>query len=183
MIIFIGGIPCSGKSTLTRNILNELGSPEYITPMKLFPCEKRGNVLVIGQYPENETFGGTDKLSYGTILKFRDFIDQEAPKHTNIMVEGDRFFRSADIEWIMENHDAKVFVLTVSGKEENRRHVERKDTQTERWMKTRRGQIRNIITHPTIAGELEIRCNETDEDSQNIRNEIIEIMGKQGLVY
>ena len=65
MIIIVGGAPCSGKSTLTRNILSELCSAEYVKPMKLFPCEKRGDVLVVGQYPENETFGGTESLDGG----------------------------------------------------------------------------------------------------------------------
>jgi uridine kinase len=176
MIIIVGGAPCSGKSTLTRNMLNELCSAEYVEPMKLFPCEKRGDVLVVGRYPENETFGGTDRISYGAIPKFRDFIDQEVSKYTNIILEGDRFFRAKDIEWLLENHDAKVFVLTVSDNEEKRRHVERQDTQTEKWLKGRRTQIRNIMTNSTIAGELEIRSNETDADSQSIKKEIITIM-------
>jgi len=176
MIIFIGGAPCSGKSTLTRNIISELTTPEYIQPMKLFPCEKRGNVLIVGKYPEGETFGGTDKMSYGAIPKFRDFIDQEAPKHKNIIIEGDRFFRSKDIEWLIENHGAKVFVLTVSGEEENRRHIERKDTQTEKWLKGRHTQIKNIMTNPTIMEDLEIRSNESDADSQSIKDELLELM-------
>ena len=176
LIIIIGGAPCSGKSTLTRNIISELGAPEYVEPKKLFPCEKRGNALIVGKYPEGETFGGTDKMSYGAIPKFRDFIDQEVSKHKNIILEGDRFFRSKDIEWLIENHDAKVFVLTVSGEEENRRHVERQDTQTEKWLKGRRTQIRNIMTNPMIMEDLEIRSNESDADSQNIKNEIITIM-------
>lgn len=176
MIIFIGGAPCSGKSTLTRNIISELTTPEYIQPMKLFPCEKRGNVLIVGKYPQGETFGGTDKMSYGAIPKFRDFIDQEAPKHKNIIIEGDRFFRSKDIEWLIENHDAKVFVLTVSGEEENRRHIERKDTQTEKWLKGRHTQIKNIMTNPTIMEDLEIRSNESDADSQSIKDELLALM-------
>ena len=172
----VGDAPCSGKSTLTRNILSELCSAEYVKPMKLFPCEKRGDILVVGQYPENETFGGTDRISYGAIPKFRDFIDQEVSKYKNIILEGDRFFRAKDIEWLIENHDAKVFILTVSDDEEKRRHVERQDTQTEKWLKGRRTQIKNIMTNSTIAVELEIRSNETEIDCQNIKNEIMEIM-------
>jgi hypothetical protein len=176
MIIVIGGAPCSGKSTLTRNTISELGSAEYVEPMKLFPCEKRGDVLIVRKYPDGETFGGTDKMSYGAIPKFLDFINQEAPKHKHIILEGDRFFRAKDIEWLIENHNAKVFVLTVSGDEENRRHIERKDTQTEKWLKGRRTQIRNIMTNPILKDELEIRPNESERDSQNIKNEIMEIV-------
>ncbi len=39
MIVLIGGVPCSGKSTLVREIFGELGTPEYVEPMKGFPCE------------------------------------------------------------------------------------------------------------------------------------------------
>ena len=74
MIIMIGGVPCSGKSTLTKKIISGLGSAEYVEPMKLFKCQVHNDILVVGQYPEGETFGGTDKLSYGTINKFREFI-------------------------------------------------------------------------------------------------------------
>ena len=173
MILMIGGVPCSGKSSLTRNILSELGSGEMLEPMKLFPCEKRGDVLVIGRYPDGETFGGTDRISYGAISKFRDFIDQEAPKHPHIFLEGDRFFRAKDIEWLLDNHQAKVYILTVSAEEEKRRHIQREDTQTEKWLAGRRSQISNIMTNFMLMGDLLIRENETSEDSENLKKEIL----------
>tara|TARA_R110000787_G_scaffold192754_1_gene304269 strand:+ start:1678 stop:1860 length:183 start_codon:yes stop_codon:yes gene_type:complete len=43
MIIMMGGIPTSGKSTIARNILKELGSAVNVEPLSLFPCEKRGD--------------------------------------------------------------------------------------------------------------------------------------------
>ena len=176
MIIMIGGVPCSGKSSLTRNILSELGSGEMLEPMKLFPCEKRGNVLVIGRYPDGETFGGTDRISYGAISKFRDFIDQEAPKHKHIFLEGDRFFRAKDIEWLLDNHQAKVYILTVSAEEEKRRHLERQDTQTEKWLQGRRSQISHILTNFMLMERLVVRPNETKSDSDNIKNDILYII-------
>ena len=183
MIVMIGGVPASGKSTLTKNIISELGSAEYVEPMKLFPCEKRGDVLVVGRYPEGETFGGTDRMSYGVIPKFRDFISQEEPKHKHIFIEGDRFFRSKDIEWLIENHEAKVFVLlvkqhhvTVSSDEENRRHIQRKDTQTEKWLQGRRSQISNILTNFMLMNDINVRPNENENDSENIKKEIMELL-------
>ena len=86
MIIMIGGIPCSGKSTLTREIISGLGSVENVEPMKLFSCQKHLDILVVGRYPIGETFGGTDRLSYGTINKFREFINQEQPKYRHIII-------------------------------------------------------------------------------------------------
>ena len=113
MIIMIGGAPCSGKSTLTKKVISGLGSAVNVEPMKLFNCQKHNDILVVGRYPEDETFGGTDRLSYGTIKKFREFITQEHDKWRHIIVEGDRFFRAVDIEWLVSKHDAKVFVLQV----------------------------------------------------------------------
>jgi len=173
MIIMMGGIPTSGKSTIARNILKELGSAVNVEPLSLFPCEKRGDVLVVGRYPEAETFGGTDRISYGAIPKFRDFIDQEAPKHKHIFLEGDRFFRSIEIEWLIENHDAKVYILTVSPEEEKRRHIERQDTQTEKWLQGRRSQISNIQTNFMLMGLLKVYSNDTMEASENIQREIL----------
>ena len=173
MIIMIGGIPCSGKSTLMRNILSELGSHEDVEPMKLFPCQKYGDTLVVGRYPAGETFGGTDRISYGAIPKFRDFINQEAPKHKHIFLEGDRFFRAADIEWLISEHNASVYVLTVSAEEAKRRHIQREDTQTAKWLQGRSSQISNIMTNFMLMGDLLIRENETTEDSENLKKEIL----------
>ena len=176
MIILVGGVPCSGKSSLTRNIISELGSGEMLEPMKLFPCEKRGDVLVVGRYPDNETFGGTDRISYGAIPKFRDFINQEAPKHKHIFLEGDRFFRAKDIEWLVETHDATVYVLTVSAEEEKRRHIQREDTQTEKWLAGRRSQISNIMTNFMLMNDINVRPNDTLESSEEIKTEIIKLL-------
>ena len=62
MIIMIGGVPCSGKSTLTRNIIKGLGSAENVEPFPLFTSQRHDDILIVGRYPEGETFGGTDRL-------------------------------------------------------------------------------------------------------------------------
>ena len=172
MIIIIGGIPCSGKSCLARIILSNMGLYVEYEPMKLFACQKYDDVLVVGRYDDN-TFGGTDRLSYGTINKFRDFINQEVPKYKQLVVEGDRIFRSVDIEWVLDNHEAICYILTVSAEEEKRRHLERQDTQTEKWLQGRRSQISNIQTNFALMGRIEIRQNETMEDSENLKSEIL----------
>ena len=172
MIIMIGGIPCSGKSTLTKEIIRELGSAEFVEPMKLFKCQVHNDILVVGQYPEGETFGGTDRLSYGTINKFRDFINSEQPKYKHIIVEGDRFFRAKDIEWLVETHDAKVYILKVSPEVEKERHIARRDEQAENWLQTRRSLINNLQTNFLLMGELDIRLTDTWDALHELKNEI-----------
>ena len=173
MIFMIGGVPCSGKSILTRNIISELGLAELVEPLKLFSCQKHGDILVVGRYPEGETFGGTDRLSYGTISKFREFIIQECPKYKHIIIEGDRFFRMKDIEWLVSEYAAKVFVLTISSLEEQRRHVERQDSQTEKWLKGSRSQISNILTNMFLMDKIQVRNNENKNDMIKIEEELL----------
>ena len=181
MIIMIGGAPCSGKSTLVRSILSELGSAENVEPMKLFSCQKHNDILVVGRYPEEEAFGGTDRLSYGTISKFRKFIIQEYSKYKHIIIEGDRFFRMKDIEWLVSEYnagtfDAKIFVLTVSSSEEQRRHIERQDTQSEKWLKGRRSQINNILTNMFLMDKIQVRNNENKNDMMKIEEELKDLL-------
>lgn len=178
MIIMVGGIPCSGKTTLVRNILNELGPSENIEPMKLFSCQAHGDILVVGRYAEGEQFGGTDRLSYGTISKFRDFIIQEVPKWKHIIIEGDRFFRSKDVEWLLNAYSsyAKIYVLMVNRAEEIKRHILRKDTQTEKWLSGRRTQISNLLTNFELMNELEIRDNNNNKDADKIKEEICHLI-------
>ena len=180
MIIMIGGIPCSGKSTLMREIISGLGSAENVEPMKLFSCQKHNDILVLGRYAEGEPFGGTDRLSYGTIKKFREFIDQEHQNYKHIIFEGDRFFRAVDVEWLLEKHDSKVLILTVDAEEEARRHKERNDTQTEKWLDGRRTQIKNIMgkcgmTTPNKFKE-HLRQVNNKEDMLVVRDEIIKYL-------
>ena len=102
--------------------------------------------------------------------------NQEQPKYKHIIVEGDRFFRSKDIEWLVETYDSEIFVLTVDPQEEKQRHIKRKDTQTEKWLSGRRSQISNILTNFNLMGELEVRKNDSRVESQKIKEEIIELL-------
>jgi len=172
MVILLGGVPTSGKTKIVRSLIKDMVSGEELEPMKLFKCQKHNDVLVVGRYLECEQFGGTDRMSYGAIPKFRDFINQEVPKHKHIFLEGDRFFRAKDIEWLVETHDAKVFVLTVDADEEKRRHIERNDTQSETWLSRKRSQISNILTNFELMDKLEVRTNNSMQESECIQKEI-----------
>ena len=181
MIIMIGGIPCSGKSTLMREIISGLGSAENVETMKLFSCQYHNDILVLVRYAEGEPFGGTDRLSYGTIKKFREFIDQEHTNYKHIIFEGDRFFRAVDVEWLLEKHDSKVLILTVEAEEEDRRHKERNDTQTAKWLNGRRTQIKNIMVKcgmitPSKVKE-HLRQVNNKEDMYVVKDEILKYLG------
>ena len=173
MIIMCGGAPCSGKTTLIRAIIKELGSYEEYEPLPLFPCQKYGDILVVGRYLEGQIFSGTDRLSYATIPKFRNFILQEYTKHKHILIEGDRFFRAKDIEWLLVNFVAKIYILKVSLEIEKQRHIARGDNQSEKWLQTRRSLINNLQTNFILMNDLNIRETETNEQFDEVRGEIL----------
>ena len=175
-VISVGGVPASGKTSIMRQVIQGLASPEYVEPFPLFPCQRHGDVLVVGRYPTEEPWGGTDRLSYGAINKFADFIHQEYSNHRHIVLEGDRFFRVKDIEWLVSGYDTQVFVLQVSPEELKRRHIYRKDTQTTSWLKGRHTQIQNIMTNLFLMGHLQVRTNETSQDARDLVREIHDLL-------
>ena len=167
MIISIVGAPCSGKTTLLKSLISELGGSKDIEPLPLFKCQKHNDILIIGRYPENETFGGTDRLSYGTISKFQEFINEQVKHYRHIIFEGDRF--TNNVEWLLDNHNAKCYLLTVDEEEEKRRHKSRGDTQNEKWLQGRRTQMNNLQKNFNLMGRLEIRDTRKDD----VKNEIL----------
>ena len=172
MIISIIGQPTSGKTTLVRSIIKGLGSYKECEPFPLFKCQEHNDILIIGRYTEEETFGGTDRLSYSTIKPFRDFIDEQVKNYRHIMYEGDRF--SNNLEWLLDNHDAICYTLTVNAKEEERRHKLRNDTQSETWLKGRRTQIDNFRKNFNLMGRLNVR--DTSEGLEEVKQEIMNIL-------
>jgi len=67
-------------------------------------------------------------------------------------------------------------VLVISDDEEKRRHIKREDTQTEKWLRGRRSQISNILTNFMLMDDINVRRNETENDSENIKKEIMELL-------
>ena len=174
MIIIIGGVPCSGKTTLMKTIISDLGLYELYEPTLLFKSQKYKDILVVGQYPENETFGGTDRLSYSTINKFQEFINQEVKKHKHILIEGDRFCQAKNLEFLLDEHDAMVYTLKIQPEEEKRRHVKRNDTQSEKWLKGRHSQISHLFTNFDLMWRLQAR--DTTNGIKKVKDEIMELL-------
>jgi hypothetical protein len=186
MIINVIGSPCTGKSTLMRNVISRLGSFEETVPMELFKCTEfelwnKETVCVIGQYPANETFGGTDKLSYGTIPKFKEFMEKAVKHYDHILFEGDRFCTIDMLTFLLdemsEKTDVKIFLLRLANvNEETRRHELRGDDQSETWLKGRRTLINNVLKNMNFMGRIDIRFNPSMEQSRIIEEDIINLL-------
>jgi len=172
-IFMIGGIPCAGKSHLVRELIKSFPEHEDCEPMPLFRCQSHGDILIVGRYPENETFGGTDKLSYGTIPKFRDFIKQEEPKWKHIIIEGDRFYNMRILEDIVASeYESKIYLLQVSHDLEKSRHLQRQDTQGKVWLQSRKTLCDRLLTNFELSPHILIRDTTVD----NVKEEILKAL-------
>ena len=174
-VICITGPPVVGKSFLIKSICNELGTPELIEPQKLFRCTQYNDILCLGQYDEG-TFSGTDSWSYSVLGKgvFESFIAEQVKNYRHIIWEGDRL--TSKTEFLTENYDTKVFILTTSLKEEQKRQDARGNLQNKTWIGGRKTQVVNFQNNFYMREYLLIRNNDTLEDAQNIKTEIIKLL-------
>ena len=130
MIIALIGSPAVGKSDIIKTLFfdkewTKYGKPpNLIEPKPLFRCTEyhdylyTGNrVLLLGQYSEGE-FSGNDSWSYSVLAKgsFESFIEEQSKNYDKIIFEGDRL--TSKVEWLTENYDTKVFLLTITPEEE-----------------------------------------------------------------
>jgi len=128
VLLSIIGPPAVGKSSIIRALFSEEyvnKPPNLIEPKPLFKCTEyndylfTGNrVLLLGQYDEG-TFSGSDSWSYSVLAKgaFESFIAEQSKSYDKLIFEGDRL--TSKTEWLTENYDTKVFMLTITP-EENR---------------------------------------------------------------
>ena len=93
MIIWLAGMSCVGKSTIVKRVMSHYPNGEKITPTKYFECVKFDDFLIIGgRYYSKTTNPGSDFI-FAVKDRFKNFIEQEYPKHKNMLIEGQKFFR------------------------------------------------------------------------------------------
>ena len=165
-LIAIGGEPATGKSTLMRKLIADMGAPK---PFKF--------LKVAGNYYENHAvwliglgyglvaFPGTDRLSMAVQPDFENFLRWLVPKQGTILFEGDRLFLKKNFELANELGLKPVFVFLLASKEVlKKRHQERKDTQKTVFLKGRETKYRRLSND--IPGGIFFK-NESPEDLEN----------------
>ena len=183
MLIPIIGAPAVGKSSIIRALFGKEyvdKPPNLIEPKPLFKCTEyhdylyTGNrVLLLGQYDEG-TFSGTDSWSYSVLAKgsFESFIEEQSKLYDKIIFEGDRL--TSKVEWLTENYDTKVFMLTITPEEEQRRQDDRGNQQNKSWIAGRNSQMANLQNNFFLREHITVMPNNTYEQQNKIITELIE---------
>ncbi len=167
-VIYIAGVPACGKSTLFKKIRSCLfeGATEFREGKCRGIESPDGKFKMLGVF-DGSLFEGTDKLSMTVIDDAIDYIkklDADAGRHV-VFVEGDRLF---NYRFITETK-ALLLLLDANERVLEARHIERGDTQTETFLKSRRSKVDNFASKYNIKRI----WNNTQEDSERILSFII----------
>lgn len=143
------GEPAVGKSTLARAVLARLGPTwgeegSYLPWNLLKGTRHHGDIYVLGTYAEGEKFGGTDRLSMAVQPYAEQFVSA-LNTGASVFFEGDRLGNIKFLNACRRYARVRVFVLEASEETKARRHKERGDTQTEKFLKGRKTKIANIL--------------------------------------
>ena len=108
-VVAIFGEPGSGKSTLMRRVLCELGFAKDTLKedFKLVPYHKHENKYVLGKYEEGEVFAGTDRMSMAVQPEAIKFLDT-LPNDSVVFFEGDRLCTASFLEHCNNKFDLKM---------------------------------------------------------------------------
>ena len=144
-IIALGGEPATGKTTLMWRIIDSATDWQKIEPKKTLSAIRSESLdlTILGKYDRSEQFAGTDRLSMSVQPAATEFIKEATG---NILFEGDRLFNRKFIDAIIScNCLFSLIYIEASRNELQNRHIDRKDTQTETFLKSRQTKYSNIV--------------------------------------
>lgn len=162
-IIAIGGEPATGKTSLMRGVLknfDDLKKFKYKLVRGYYSPKE--NVYIIGIYNQ-ELFSGTDKLSMAVQPSFIEFIPKT--KNATIIFEGDRLFNQS----LFEKVECEIFILEADEEIKHQRHIDRKDSQDQKFLKAKKTKIQNIKNQ----NKFELLINNSNRDLQKNTQKIL----------
>lgn len=176
-IMAIGGEPAVGKTTLMFKLIGMADDWVKVKPEKLLDAiySEKLNTYILGKYEEGSTFQGTDRLSMAVQPDAERFIFDEAKNDVNVLFEGDRLFNSKFLEHIAKNvSDFQILVLEAKNDIVKQRHVDRNDTQDDKFINGRKTKIANISSSLVLMDYINVMQNNNPVDQQNIIGYIAE---------
>ena len=167
-VIYIAGVPASGKSTLFKQVRQRLfeGATDFKEGKVRGLESTDGHYKMLGVF-DGSTFEGTDKLSMTVIDDAIAYIKglSEHPEKYVVFVEGDRLF---NYRFLAETK-ATLLLLDANERILKSRHIERGDTQTDTFLKSRRSKVENFAKKYNVKRI----WNNTTEDQQRILSFIL----------
>lgn len=166
-VIYLAGVPASGKTTIFKRIRERLFTT--CTDFKSGLCRgiENGKFKMLGVF-DGSTFEGTDRLSMAVIDDAIDYIKQL--DNAVVFVEGDRLFNYRFLQAVK----ASVIIIDAHPDMLHIRHAQRGDAQSEIFLKGRRSKIENFAKKY----KLKRLYNNTNSDSERITDFIISIAEK-----
>jgi len=162
----IGGEPATGKTTLMKSVFEEFIRPQTLRfGLVTGHYEETNNLALMGCYGRSSIapngFEGTDRLSMAVNS---DFLDYMKLKRRHILFEGDRLFSLNNLRSIKDQYHLRTIVLKQDDQTLKQRHIDRADTQSEKFLKGRKTKIANILA----ADDLSIEVYQLNEISDTI---------------
>lgn len=142
-LIYLAGVPASGKSTLFRRLRAEFfgNAVEFKHGLlRGIETETNGKKLYMLGVFDGSTFEGTDRLSMAVINDALDWFEKIDPSAT-VFVEGDRLFNAR----FLQTTSARLMIIDASPAVLAQRHKKRGDSQTETFLRSRRTKVNNIL--------------------------------------
>lgn len=180
-VIAMGGEPATGKTTLMFKLISMADDWKVVKPEKLLDAmwSEKLKTYILGKYEnDGNVFQGTDRLSMAVQPDASKFIStlayEASTEHNdsvNVIFEGDRLFNAKFIDHILTHTNEesfKVLVLEASHDEKEKRHVDRKDDQDDKFKNSRKTKISNICSSLVLMDYINVMPNENLEHQQNI---------------
>jgi dephospho-CoA kinase len=177
-VIAVGGEPATGKTTLMFKLIDMADDWVTCKPEKLLDAlySKTLNTYILGKYEKGSTFQGTDRLSMAVQPDAEKFISSlnYEDSDVNVIFEGDRLFNSKFLEHCSKNTKRfNIILLQVAADIVKQRHINRNDTQTEKFINGRKTKLDNISSSLVLMDYISVRENNTVVDQQKIISDIV----------
>jgi len=164
----IGGLPASGKTTLMQLIYERLNTTALKFGLLRGHYDKNKNLALLGLYNNTDIFKGTDKLSMAVNPHFLIYAEKN---NRNLLFEGDRLFTLKNLTHLNAIYKLRIIILNQTDIELKRRHNERNDNQSDKFIKGRATKIANI--KKAFNNSIENHTLNSIEDSKVLANNII----------
>ena len=175
--VAIGGVPATGKTTLVKKIYDKMPKINFQYGLVKGHYDKENNIALLGLYNQNNTFLGTARLSMGVNKQFLQYISMV---QRNIIFEGDRLFSLNNLIKLNELYELRIIMLVNSPETLLKRHKDRNDSQTDKFLKGRATKIKNIKEHfGGIIGRIETYTLTNLKESETLSNNIYDWLKSQ----